>query len=147
MAGDMRGMIKENIIVGAALGLLTLMAALLSVFADSKEAAFERASLPSPSSTIVAAERVDDPAFHRVYTLRSSAGTAYGVVFSERSRDSSAIFGAVFSPKGELRELKILGSCAARLPEDAREALDSLDEQGQALDRAAKAVQAVAEAD
>jgi hypothetical protein len=142
----MRGIIKENLIVGAALGLLTLMAALLSVFADSKEAAFERGSLPDASSTIVAAERVDDPAFHRVYTIRSASGTAYGVVFSERSRDSSAIFGATFSPKGELRDLKVLGSCTARLPDDAREAIDSLDDQGRALDRAARAVLAVAEA-
>jgi hypothetical protein len=139
--------IKENLAVGAALGVLTLLISLLSIFTDSGSSSFERDAFAGAAPNVAVASRVDDPDFKYVYLVRGSAGTSYGVVFSERSRDATALFSALFSTQGELRELKLLGSCASRLPEDARAALDSIAGLGDTLDRAAKAAMAAAEAD
>jgi hypothetical protein len=147
MPDAIRDKIKENLAVGAALGVLTLMVALLSVVADSSSTSFEKAAFTAAAENVAVASRVDDPDFRYVYLVRGTAENTYGVVFSERSRDASALFSALFSTQGELRELKLLGSCASRLPEDARAALDSIAGLGDTLDRAAKAARAAAEAD
>jgi hypothetical protein len=137
-----RERIVENLAVAAALGLLALLAAAMSLIADSRSAAAERAAFaPSPAAI---AGRADDPAFERVYSIASGAGRAFGVVLSLRSPDSSALFGAVFSPRGELRDIRILGGCSSRLPDDAMDALGLFAGAEDALARAADAVRAAA---
>jgi hypothetical protein len=145
MPDTLRGRIKENLAVGAAIGVLAILAALLAAFVDSRAAAFERSALPGPSATVVASSRVSDPGFSRVHSIRDASGTLYGVVFSARSREASAIFGAIFSPRGELRSLKLLGASSSRLPGPAADALEDIDGASAILDRAAKAAVAAAE--
>jgi hypothetical protein len=146
MAVTLRDRIKESLAIGAAIGVLTMVVALLSIMVDSASEVFERTTLAEPSGSVVATKKVDDPYFRRVYALKNDSGPSFGLVFSARSRDASAIFGAVYSPKGELRSLKIIGTCTPRLPGDARAALDYIEGSERILDRASKAVISAAEA-
>jgi hypothetical protein len=147
MSEKMREKILENLAAGSALGFLTLLIAVFSIVVDSRSVAAEKDALAGSAASVVAFGRVDDPDFDRVYAIRESAGSSYGVVLSERSSGASALFGAIFSPKGELRELRLLGSCSSRLPTDAKDALASFMGSEDALARAANAATAAAEAD
>jgi hypothetical protein len=137
-----RERIVENLAVAAALGLLALLAAAMSLIADSRSAAAERAAFAPYTAAL--ASRVDDPAFERVFSIASGAGSAFGIVLSLRSPDASALFGAVFTPRGELREIRILGGCSSRLPDDAKGALGLFAGAEDALARAAEAVRSAA---
>jgi hypothetical protein len=147
MTNHARDAILESLAVGSALGFLTLLLAVMSIVNDSRIVANEEAALARPDASVLVLSRTPDPGFGRIYAIKESSGPSYGAVFSGRSRDASAVFAAIFSPKGELRELRLVGSCAARLPEDARNAVDSLPGAEETLERASKAAMAAAEAD
>jgi hypothetical protein len=147
MAEKLRDRVLENLATGSALGFLTLIIAVLSLVELSRSVVVEKDSFAEGSASVVMKSRVDDPDFDRVYEIREASRLTYGVVFAGRSRDASALFGATFSPKGELRDLKLIGSCSSRLPGDAKEALASFVGAEEALDRAAKAAIAAAEGD
>jgi len=147
MSEKMREKILENLAAGSALGFLTLLIAVFSIVVDSRSIAWEKDALAISAASVVALGRVDDPDFDRVYAIRESAGSSYGVVFSKRSSRASALFGATFSPKGELRELMLLGSCSSRLPTNPKDALDSFTGSEATLSRAANAAATAAEAD
>jgi hypothetical protein len=139
-----RKKIAENLAVALALGFLTLIVAALSLLADARESAAEKeAFAPAPAAT-TALSRIDDPSFDRVYQIHDASGISYGTVLALRSPDDSALVGAIFSPQGELRDLRILGSCASRLPADAKEALGDFVGADEALNRAADAVRQAA---
>jgi hypothetical protein len=140
MAGKMREMIVENLAVASALGFLALIVAALALVDDSRSVAAESGALAAPSATAIVASRVDDPAFDRIYEIKDASGLAFGTVLALRSQGGSALFGAVFTPQGKLRELRLLGSCASRLPSDAKEALGAFAGSEAALARAAEAV-------
>jgi hypothetical protein len=144
MAATMREKIVENLAVGAAIGFLALIVAALSLVAASRSSAAEREAIaPAPASSL-ALGSVDDPSFDRIYEIRSAGGLAYGAVLSLRSPDDSALVAAIFSPRGELRELRYLGACASRLPADANEALGGFVGATEAVNRAAEAVRSAA---
>jgi hypothetical protein len=146
MPEGLRRRIKESLAVAALVGALTLLAALPAAFEDSRSAAIERSELAGATSTVVATSGVYDPDFRRVHSIRNAAGTSYGIVFSARSSEAAAIFGATFSPKGELRSLRILGASSSRLPDEPMGAIDAIEGAGETLGRAARAAAAVAEA-
>jgi hypothetical protein len=140
MAVNVGEKIVENLAVGLALGFLTLIVAALSLVADARSIAAERGALaPAPASTIIAT-RVVDPSFDRIYEIHDASGLQYGVVLALRSPDDSALLGAIFSPRGELRDLRYLGACSSRLPSNAKEALGGFAGANEALNRAADAV-------
>jgi hypothetical protein len=147
MTDKIRRKVLENLAVGSALGFLTLLTAVFSIIVDSRSIASEKDALAESAAPVVALGRVDDPDFDRVFAIRESSGTLYGVVFYRRSSEASALFGAIFSPKGELREVKLIGSCSSRLPKDAKDALDSFVGSEDTLARAAIAARVAAEAD
>jgi hypothetical protein len=140
VAETMRERIVENLAVASAIGFLALIVAALSLFAASRASAAEREALaPSPASAI-SLSGVDDPAFDRIYAIRNDGALTFGAVLSLRSPDSSALVGAIFSPQGELRELRYLGACASRLPADLKAALGGFVGADESLNRAAEAV-------
>ena len=140
MAETFRERLVENLAVGSAIGALAVIVAGLSLFAASRSSAAEREALAPAPLVAVAVAKVDDPAFDRIYEIRNADAVSYGAVLALRSPDDSALVGAVFSPRGELRELRYLGSCASRLPDDPRDALAGFVGAEAALSRAAEAV-------
>jgi hypothetical protein len=146
VAIKVRERIVENLAVGLALGFLTLIVVALSLFADSRSVAAEIQALTPDTTSTIALGRIDDPSFDRIYEIRGASGLSYGVVLSFRSPDDSAIVGAIFSPRGELRGLRFLGACASRLPEDVKDALVNFVGADEALNRAADAVRNAARA-
>lgn len=147
MTDKPRETVLENLAAASALGFLALLLAILSIVVDSRNAAAEKAALARQSATVAAVKRIADPDFARVYEVKDGQSDSFGVVFPGRSRDSSAVFAAIFSPKGELRELRIVGSCSSRLPDDPKDALAVFPGAEDTLDRAAKAaISAAAEA-
>jgi hypothetical protein len=140
VAIQLKGKVAENLAVGSALGVLTFLVAALSIFADSRVGAVERDALAPAATSAIAANRIDDPAFDRLYSITDASGGSYGAVITLRSPDSSALIGATFSPKGELRGLRILGACSSRLPADPKESLGRFVGSDGTLDRAANAV-------
>jgi len=139
-----RDKMRENLIAGAAVGLLALALAFFALLEGSRSAAFEAAALRSSPASVVT--EVNLPS-GRAFKVADASGSGYGVVFSAASEDASAIFAAVFAPSGELRKLKIVGSCSSRLPESANEALDSIAGAHSALEQAKGIAMAAAEAE
>jgi hypothetical protein len=140
----MREKIVENLAVGTAIGFLALIVAALSLVAASRSSAAEREAIAPASASAVALAGLDDPSFDRIYEIRNAGALTYGAVLSLRSPDDSALIAAIFSPRGELRELRYLGACASRLPAEANEALDGFVGAAEALSRAAEAVRSAA---
>jgi hypothetical protein len=120
MGIDKRERIIENLAVASALGFLVLVMAALSLASDARAGALERAALsPADATRASLAGRADDPNFRRFYSLRGDTGISFATVISLRSPSGSALVGVRFSAKGELQELRFLGSCAARSPTEA----------------------------
>ncbi len=128
MALDKRERIIENLAVASALGLLALVVGVVSFFADSRVAAEERAALAPAGASIALAGRSDDPTFGRFYLIQADSGPAYAAVITLRSAAGSALIAARFTPRGEVMDLRFLGSCASRLSQDPKNlALDFPD--------------------
>lgn len=123
----------ENLAIAAALGFLALMVAAISLAADSRVVAEERSVLPGG---VAVAGRADDPSFDRFYRFQSAAGPAYLAVIILRSPSGAALVAATYSPKGELQELRFLGSCATRLPTNARDLISAFPGADEAIGRA-----------
>jgi hypothetical protein len=140
----MRERIVENLAVGSAIGFLALIVAALSLVAAARSSAAERAAIAPEPASAIALSGVDDPSFDRIYEISNAGAHTYGAVLSLRSPGGSALIAAIFSPRGELRELRYLGACASRLPEDANEALGGFGGAAEALSRAAEAVRSAA---
>ena len=139
----MRNTIQENIVVGALVGALVLILSLFSLFVDARMAETEKIALTKSSASIVAERRGGSPDFPRIYAIQDTSDKSYGVVFSARSSMASGIFAAVYSPTGELKELRLIGTCSSRLPEDSRAALDSIVGSEEMLERARDAAAAM----
>jgi len=142
MADTIREKIVENLAVGSAVGFLVLVVAALALVSSSRSSIEEGEAL-APSSSAIAPNSVDDPAFDRVYKMINAGVVTYGAVLTIRSPEASALVGAIFSPNGELRELRYLGACASRLPAEAKDAIAGFVDADDALERAAEAVRAV----
>lgn len=147
MAVNKRDRIVENLAVAAALGLLALIVALVSLAADSRAVATERSALASAGATVTLAGHSDYPSYNRIYRIQTDAGFSYGIVFTFRSPVGSALVGAIFSPKGELLELRLLGSCASRLPTNPRDILGEFPATDRDISRAADSVRNLASSD
>lgn len=146
MAQDKRERIMENLAVAAVLGLLALIVGAFSVAADSSSVASERSAFDGDGSAVALAGRADDPAFDRVFRIRSASGLSFGAVLTLRSPQGSALVGASFSSDGELLELRLLGSCVSRLPEKPQDMIGEFPGAGEALARAADKVRAISKA-
>lgn len=144
MATKMREKIVESLAVGLALGFLTLILVALSLLADSNSITAECRALASAPASAAIASSVDDPSFDRVYAIHDASGLSYGIIFSFRSPDDSALVRAIYSPRGELQDISYLGACAGRLPEDAKDALGSFVGANEAMNRAVEAVRSAA---
>ena len=147
MAFDKRDRIMENLAVAAALGFLTLIVAALALVADSSAVAYERSALapPAGSVTVLASSRVDDPAFTRMYRLQDGNDSYYGAVVSIRSAMyGTALIAASFSSKGEVKDLRLLGASADRLPAALSDIFAAFDGAGEALIRARSSARALA---
>jgi hypothetical protein len=144
MATKLRDMIVESLAIGSALGFLTLILVALSLLSDSRTIDMERNALAPPPASASVALSVDDPSFDRIFAINDASGPSYGVVFSFRSPDDSALERATFSQRGELQDIQYLGACASRLPSNAKESLDGFVGANEALHRAADAVRSAA---
>jgi hypothetical protein len=142
MMADRRETLVENLAVAAAVGVLVLLVAALSLVAHSRATAQEGSSLAaacSGSSPQLVLE-VDDPAFERIFSLRKDSGNLYGTIVSLRRGGASALVGALYSPQGDLRELHIVDSFGDRLSGDERELVSSFPGAERVLDRAADSI-------
>jgi len=140
MAVDKRERAMENLAVASVLGFLAFIVGALSFAADSNSIAVERAAFDQDGRVVVLAGHADDPAFDRVFRIQSDSSLAFGAVLTFRSPQGSALVGALFSPDGDLLELRLLGSCASRLPEKAQDLIGAFPGAGEALARAADRV-------
>jgi len=139
---DKRETLVENLAVAAAVGVLVLLVAVLSLVAHAGTKAQEGSSLAaacSGSSPQLALE-VDDPAFERIFSLRKDSGSLYGTVVSLRGNGASALVCAFYSPQGELRELHTLDSFGDRLSDDERELTSRFFDTERVLARAAESI-------
>jgi hypothetical protein len=146
MIADRRKTLVENLAVAAAVGVLVLLVAALSLVAHAGTTAQEGFSLVascSGSSPQLALE-VDDPAFERIFSLRKDSGNLYGTVVSLRGSGASALVGAFYSSQGELRELHILDSFGDRLSGDERELASRFPDTERVLSRAAESIRGAA---
>jgi hypothetical protein len=117
MAADKRQIIVENLALASAIGFLALVVAAVSLAADSSSVAAERSSFAAGGAAALAL-RVDDPSFDRLFSIQADSGLSYGSILAFRSPRGSALVRAVFTPRGELTEIRLLGSCSSRLPKD-----------------------------
>jgi len=136
VALDRRERIIENLAVASALGFLTLIVATASLVVDSRSLAEEQALIAPAETSLAIAGRAGDAFFDRVYKIKGDAGPVYALMINLRSSSGSAWAAARFSPKGELLELRLLGSCASRLPTDAQGLLASFPDAEGVLRRA-----------
>jgi hypothetical protein len=134
VAINRRERIIENLAVASALGFLALIVATLSLVADARAVAEERALLAPEGSTL--AGRAGGPFFDRVYRIQGDSGQYYSMAISLRSPSGSALVAAHFTTKGELLELHLLGSCASRLPGSSKALLASFPGADAILSRA-----------
>ena len=123
MALDKRKKTIENLAMAAALGFLVLVVAVASLFCDSRAMADERLALAPSSAIVVVAGRADDPCFDRFYRIQADTGVSYATVITLRSPSGAVLIGAWYTQKGELQELRLLGSCSSWLPPGMRELL------------------------
>lgn len=142
MMADKRETLVENLAVAAAIGALVLLVAALSLVVYAGVTAQEGSSLAAfySGSSPQLALKVDDPAFERIFSLRKDSGNLYGTVVSLRGNGASALVGALYSPKGELRELHILDSFGDSLSGDERELASRFPDTEQVLARAAESI-------
>lgn len=139
MARDRRERLVENLAVASALGFLALVIAVISLAADAREAAQERSALSAGAGDgLSLAGRARDPSFDRFFQVQGEAGATFAVVLALRSADASALVAARFSAKGELRELRLLGSPSSRLPADPKELAAAFPGADESLRRAAQ---------
>jgi hypothetical protein len=148
MAQGRREALIENLAVASAVGFLVIIVAAASLVSDSRESAAEGSALAeafSASGTELAS-RVDDPCFECLYSLKGVDAASFGTVIALRSQGSSTLVGALFSPQGELRGLRVLGDAESRRS-ISKEALSGLlPDADEALERAARAVRSAAAA-
>jgi hypothetical protein len=137
MAVDRRERVIENLAVASALGFLALIIAAASLAFGARAAEDERAALAPAGASIVELGRADDPGFGRVYKIQSDNLVTYAALMSLRSPAGVALVRAQFSSKGELQELRFLGSCASRLPPAPRELVAQFPGADEAIARAA----------
>lgn len=140
-----RERLLENLAVAAAIGVLLLLVAAVDLFSRSAERAGEGEVLAASFSAAEASAvlETDDPSFARIYALRRSA-PAYGAILSLRTSEGSARVAALFSPQGELRELRLVDSFADRLSEDRQAIAGRFPDADEAFARAAESVRAAA---
>jgi hypothetical protein len=141
VAFDKRERVIENLAVASALGFLSLIVASIFLFVDSRAVREERRLLAPPGSSLAIAGRAGDPSFDRVYKVQGDG--SYALAMNLRSASGAAIAALRFTPKGELQELRLLGSCASRLPADAKGLLASFPGAEDALGRAAEFARAL----
>ena len=137
MAIDKREKIIENLAVASALGFLALIVAALSLVLDSRVSAQERVALVPEGTPTVLVGRADDPCFNRFYAVNDNSSLSFATVLTLRAPSGAALFGARFSPKGALQDLRFLGSCASRVPTDSRGLGTEFPEADSAISRAA----------
>ena len=123
MSLDKRKKTIENLAMAATLGFIALVVAVISLIGDSRAMADERLALAPSSAIVVVAGRADDPCFDRIYRIQADTGVSYATVITFRSPSGAALIGAWYTQKGELQELRLLGSCSSRLPSTIRELL------------------------
>jgi len=134
---DRRERIIENLAVASALGFLTLVIAALFLVVDARASAEERFLLSPSGSGLALAGRAGDPVFDRVYRLQGDDGLSYALVLQFRGSTGAAQVAARLSPKGELQELRLLGSCLSRLPGGGKPLLSAFPGSEAVLARAA----------
>jgi hypothetical protein len=136
----------ENLIAAAAVGIVALIVAAVSLASTASVRAQEGEALASAFSASGARglSEVADPAFERVYALSSGSDTLYATMISLRAPGSSARLGALFSPQGDVKQLCVIDAFADPQASDARAVAAAFPDASGALDRAAEAVRASA---
>jgi hypothetical protein len=142
VALDKRERVIENMAVASAFGFLSLIVASIFLFVDSRAMGEERRLLAPAGSSLSMAGRAEDPCFDRAYKIQGDG--SYALALNLRSSSGAAIVALRLSPKGELQELRLLGSCASRLSADSKMLLASFPSGDDALDRAADFVRTLA---
>jgi hypothetical protein len=145
VARDSRERVVENMAIASALGFLAHIVATISLAVDSRAMDQERSVL-AVNGSIALAGRANDACFDRVYGIQSEAGISYATVVTFRSPAGVALIGARFTPKGEVQELRFLGSCSSRLPASASGIISEFPGAAEAIDRAADYARRIASA-
>jgi hypothetical protein len=143
VALDNRERLIENLALASALGFLALILAAASLAADARDLAAQRSALGPAASNAVLAARAADPSFDLIFRLSGGDSAAFAAVITLRSPMGAALVAATFSNRGELEELRLLGSCASRLPTEAQELATAFPDADEAFSRASDIVRAL----